>query len=134
MGSKHTDILKIQTSKTRCGGGKLKKRAKKFDKTEETVIESGATLRVNTARAKTLFAMSHDEDIVKALGVVVDLLEYAAPSAAKEINKVDDKIANKLDDIKLLISGDKAKDKILDKIEEVRVMVVERNNMVVAGV
>lgn len=115
-------------------GRVFKKKAKKFDKKEESVVESGGTLRINTAKAKTLLSMTHDEDVAKALSVIEDLLEYAAPSSAKEADKADEKIGNKLDDIKLLISGDKSKEKILDKIEEARVAIVERNNLVAAGV
>lgn len=108
---------------------KYKKHQKQYDKHDEAIKENIESLRINLAKVRTLIAMSDSEVVKEKLHEVEGLLEYGAPSTAPAIVKEDDKIADKLDDIKILISGDKNEAKILDKINDVRIMIVERNSL-----
>lgn len=124
------------TQKKRTGlfNRKLRKAGKKFDKAVDEAINDAAELRMNTAKVKTLFEMDCDESVKKELSKIIDMLEYAAPSSSKEIGKLDSKIADRIDDVKLLIASNKSTEKILDKVDELRIAVVDRNNTVSAGV
>lgn len=124
----------VQKKKVGLFNRKLKKEAKKFDKKTDSVIDDSASLKVNCAKAKTLAEMCKEDSHKYALTKIIDMLEYAAPSSAKGIEKADEKISNKLDDIKVLIAGAKSPEKIADKIEELRVAVADRNNMCNTGV
>ncbi len=111
---------------------KYKKHQKQYDKHDEAIKDNVETLRINLAKVKTLIAMSESDVVKEKLRELEELVEYGAPSTAPAVMKEDDKIADKLDDIKILISGDKNEGKILDKINDVRIMIVERNSL--AGV
>lgn len=113
---------------------KEKKRTKKFNKTQENIVESVATLKDNIVTAKTLCAMATSETVVEKLKEILDLLQYASPSKNASVAKLDGKIGNKLDDVKILLSGGKAEEKILEKINDTRILIVERNSMTEAGV
>lgn len=108
---------------------KYKKHQKQFEKHDETIKENVENLRLNLAKVRTLIAMSDSEVVKEKLHEVEGLLEYGSPSASPAVVKEDEKIYNKLDDIKILISGDKNEAKILDKINDVRIMIVERNSL-----
>lgn len=111
-----------------------KKQAKKFNKTQEKIVEDVAALKDNIVTAKTLCAMATSETVVAKLKEILDLLQYASPSKNPDVAKFDDKIGNKLDDVKILVSGGKVEEKILEKINDTRILIVERNSMTESGV
>lgn len=111
---------------------KEKRKVKNYDKHVECIKESNVTVRTNFAKAKTLVAMATTDEMKAKLQEIVDLLEYQSPSTVSDIVKQDGKISDKLDDVKILVAGNKEESKILDKVNDIRIMIVDRNNM--AGV
>ena len=124
----------VQKKKVGLFNHKLRKATKQFDKQVEATTDDAAELRRSTANVKTLVEMVGDGEIKAVLIKIADMLEYAAPSSAKRMEKADEKIANKIDDVKLLVSGGKSAEKIAEKVEELRIAVIDRNNLCEAGV
>ncbi|MGN0771515.1 MAG: hypothetical protein ACI4MI_02895 [Christensenellales bacterium] len=106
-----------------------KRKLKNYNKHDEEIKESNSVLRSNFAKVKTLCGMTQSDTVKSKLNEVADLLEYASPSTKGEVVKEDNKISDRLDDVKILIVGEKAEDKIVEKINEIRIMVIERNNL-----
>lgn len=124
----------LQKKKVGLFNRKLKKEAKIREKQVSDVINDSEELKINAAKLRTLLEMVGDSEIKECLKKLVEMVEYARPSFSKDITKFDDKIAARIDDIKIMFAGNKSKDKIFDKIEELRIAIVERNNMCEAGV
>lgn len=106
-----------------------KRKIKNNIKHDENIKESVQTIRTSFAKARTLSSMTSSSVIKQKLNELANLLEYSAPSTEPAIVKEDNKISDKLDDIKILISGEKGEEKILDRINDVRIMIMERNNL-----
>lgn len=100
----------------------------------EKVVKDNATLKGNVAKVKVLCTASKNDEVTAKLKVVTDKLQYSSPSKKESIQKLDNKISNKLDDLKILIIGGKAEDKILNALEELEILVAERESYLEAGI
>ena len=100
----------------------------------EKVEKDNATLKGNVAKVKVLCTASKSEDVTARLKVVTDKLQYSSPSKKESIQKLDNKISNKLDDLKILILGGKAEEKVLSALDDLEILVSERESYLEAGI
>lgn len=100
----------------------------------EKVVKDNDILRTNTAKAKVLKSACKIDTIVQRLNKIIDDLQYSSPSKKETIQKIDNKISNKLDDLKILILGGKSEEKILSEVEELEILVAERISFLEAGI
>ena len=119
-----TEIVKKQ--KSGLFNRKLRKAKKSFDNDIESVEKNSHLIKENTAKIKILYEML-DEINEGKINKLIEQLEYAAPSKSKDVESVDIKISNMLDDIKLAIVSKKSAEKIGNEIEELRILITQRN-------
>ena len=91
-----TEIVKKQ--KSGLFNRKLRKAKKSFDNDIESVEKNSHLIKENTAKIKILYEML-DEINQGKINKLIEQLEYAAPSKSKDVESVDIKISNMLDDI-----------------------------------
>lgn len=102
-------------------------RKKAFDKSMNKVLESKELLDDNIVKIKTICEIA-SESLVKAdLDKLCDKIAYSSPSRKEEVKKCDKKIFDRLDDLKILVCGNKSQEKIEDLIKDIEVMLIERN-------
>lgn len=91
-------------------------------------------LKNNIAKSKVLCVASKNEEIIKRVKSITDKLQYSSPSRKESVEKIDKKLSNKLDDLKILILGEKSEVKILELLDEIDVIVAERESTLEAGI
>ncbi len=90
---------------------------------------SSERCKENINRAELLVTIADDSEIKEKLEAIVELLKYkVGPTKDEKAFKIDDKIGNKLDDVRILLSKkEPANEKILVEIKALNALIAERN-------
>ena len=108
-------------------------KSEKSGKTESAEKTSGAVLKNKRKIEKTvkniesMIVLADGNDrLCNKLVELKDEIRFLNPSKSDKVSAVDDKIANRLDDIKIEISKDKESETIWRMIEEVEGFIAQR--------
>lgn len=97
-------------------------------KKETRIEDSVALIKSMRTKAEYLIHASENKDITGRLEGILDTLKYLAPSVKPDAAAALAKIDNRLDDLKIALSGRKDSSRIENEIRAVELLLIERKS------
>lgn len=96
----------------------------------EFVAEDRKLIQNNSDKVGKLAMLTNDDAVIAKLKDLQEKLKYLMPAKSQEAYNVDEKIANKIDDLKIEMSrfNDSISHKIDSNISEILLLLVNRND------
>lgn len=106
----------------------LFKRKKEKKEKENPIVENLSKIKHLYTNIEMLIHVIEDKKYYDRLVRIGDVIKYLAPTKKQAAIKIENKIENKIDDLKTVILNKKDSNKIETLLIEIELLVIERKN------